>query len=230
MTFSFSFYERKVPVLMIENRPGYGLHSHAMLWWVLLWLPLPSVDGMVAFKPHPASACVSAISFFCGLVMRVVSTWKTVLLKSREMALERLFFFDDAELVGDWRWEFLWKIAFSVLVCYAIVCFRFHSKTFFFGSFLWRLMPSVEVDVPIMRCGEILIYFKLTGLTAWPLIASAIGNVFCSASAFWSIPGECGEAARMEWAGRWRFFVDICCPLSRTILRHCFDLVHIWLE
>ncbi|WP_122688752.1 ABC transporter permease subunit, partial [Pseudomonas viridiflava] len=53
-----------------------------------------------------------------------------------------------------------------------------------------------------------------TGL-ALPLIASATGT-FLFRQFYQTLPAELVEAARMDGAGPWRFFIDILVPLSKT--------------
>ena len=50
-----------------------------------------------------------------------------------------------------------------------------------------------------------------------PLIASATGTFFFR-QFFMSVPDELLEAARLDGATPWRFFVDILIPLSKTMI------------
>ena len=110
------------------------------------------------------------------------------------------------------------KVIISMLAAYAIVYFRFKLATpLFWIIFLTLLLP---LGVRIIPSYEIVAGLGLLdtnfGLIV-PLIASATGT-FYFRQFFKSIPDELLEAARLDGASPWRFFVDMLIPLSKTMI------------
>jgi len=110
------------------------------------------------------------------------------------------------------------KVIISMLAAYAIVYFRFRLATpLFWIIFLTLLLP---LEVRIIPSYEIVAGLGLLdtnfGLIV-PLIASATGT-FYFRQFFKSIPDELLEAARLDGASPWRFFVDTLIPLSKTMI------------
>ena len=110
------------------------------------------------------------------------------------------------------------KVIISMLAAYAIVYFRFKLATpLFWIIFLTLLLP---LEVRIIPSYEIVAGLGLLdtnfGLIV-PLIASATGT-FYFRQFFKSIPDELLEAARLDGASPWRFFVDMLVPLSKTMI------------
>lgn len=110
------------------------------------------------------------------------------------------------------------KVIISMLAAYAIVYFRFRLATpLFWIIFLTLLLPF---EVRIIPSYEIVAGLGLLdtnfGLIV-PLIASATGT-FYFRQFFKSIPDELLEAARLDGASPWRFFVDMLIPLSKTMI------------
>ena len=110
------------------------------------------------------------------------------------------------------------KVIVSMLAAYAIVYFRFRLATpLFWIIFLTLLLP---LEVRIIPSYEVVAGLGLLdtnfGLIV-PLIASATGT-FYFRQFFKSIPEELLEAARLDGATPWRFFVDILIPLSKTMI------------
>lgn len=110
------------------------------------------------------------------------------------------------------------KLIISMMAAYAIVYFRFRMGTFFFWLiFLTLLLP---LEVRIIPSYEVVANLGL--LDTWfglivPLIASATGTFFFR-QFFRSVPDELLEAAKLDNANAFRFFVDILVPLSRTMI------------
>lgn len=119
------------------------------------------------------------------------------------------------------------KIVVSMLAAYAIVYFRFPLATFSFWVIFTtlllplevRILPSYEV---VQKLGMLNTY---SGLII-PLIASATGTFFFR-QFFKSIPNELMEAARIDGANAWRFFVDILVPLSKTMMAAIFIIMFV---
>ena len=110
------------------------------------------------------------------------------------------------------------KVIISMLAAYAIVYFRFKLATpLFWIIFLTLLLP---LEVRIIPSYEIVAGLGLLdtnfGLIV-PLIASATGT-FYFRQFFKSIPDELLEAARLDGASPWRFFIDMLIPLSKTMI------------
>ena len=110
------------------------------------------------------------------------------------------------------------KVVISMLAAYAIVYFRFRlAVPLFWVIFMTLLLP---LEVRIIPSYEVVSNLGLldthTGLIV-PLIASATGTFFFR-QFFRSVPDELLEAARLDGANAWRFFVDILVPLSKTMI------------
>ncbi|MEA1915243.1 MAG: ABC transporter permease subunit [Campylobacterota bacterium] len=119
------------------------------------------------------------------------------------------------------------KVIISSLAAYAIVYFRFRLANFLFWLiFLTLLLP---LEVRIVPSFEVLAKLNLlnsyTGLIL-PLIASATGTFFFR-QFYKSIPDELLEAAKIDGANSWQFFVDILVPLSRTMMAALFIVMFI---
>ncbi|MTI00306.1 sn-glycerol-3-phosphate ABC transporter permease UgpE [Roseibium sp. RKSG952] len=120
------------------------------------------------------------------------------------------------------------KIVISMLAAYAIVYFRFPFATFFFWVIFCtlllplevRILPSYEI---VQGLGMVNTY---SGLIV-PLIASATGTFFFR-QFFMSVPDELMEAARIDGAGPWKFFVDILVPLSKTMIAAIFIIMFVY--
>lgn len=110
------------------------------------------------------------------------------------------------------------KVIISMLAAYAIVYFRFRLATFLFWVIFMTLLLPLEVR--IIPSYEVVSKFGLldthTGLIV-PLIASATGTFFFR-QFFRSVPDEILEAAKLDGATPFRFFIDILVPLSKTMI------------
>ncbi len=120
------------------------------------------------------------------------------------------------------------KIIISMLAAYAIVYFRFPMATLcfwvIFSTLLLplevRILPSYEI---VQSMGMVNTY---SGLII-PLIASATGTFFFR-QFFMSVPDELLEAARIDGAGPWKFFIDILVPLSKTMIAAIFIIMFVY--
>ncbi|MBD8891746.1 sn-glycerol-3-phosphate ABC transporter permease UgpE [Roseibium litorale] len=120
------------------------------------------------------------------------------------------------------------KIVISMLAAYAIVYFRFPLATLCFWVIFCtlllplevRILPSYEI---VQKLGLVNTY---TGLIV-PLIASATGT-FYFRQFFKSVPDELLEAARIDGAGPWKFFIDILVPLSKTMIAAIFIIMFVY--
>jgi sn-glycerol 3-phosphate transport system permease protein len=120
------------------------------------------------------------------------------------------------------------KIIVSMMAAYAIVYFRFRFATFAFWIIFTTLLLPLEVR--ILPSYEVVHSFGLantyTGLIV-PLIASATGTFFFR-QFFRSVPEELVEAARIDGAGSFKFFIDILIPLSRTMIAAMFIIMFVF--
>ncbi|QDL92885.1 sn-glycerol-3-phosphate ABC transporter permease UgpE [Paroceanicella profunda] len=120
------------------------------------------------------------------------------------------------------------KIALSMLAAYAIVYFRLRLGTLFFWMIFTTLLLPLEVR--ILPSYAVMTQLGLTntytGLIV-PLLASATGTFFFR-QYFRSVPDELLEAARLDGAGPWKFFVDILVPLSRPMMAAIFIIMFVY--
>jgi sn-glycerol 3-phosphate transport system permease protein len=120
------------------------------------------------------------------------------------------------------------KIVLSMLAAYAIVYFRFKLGTLFFWMIFTTLLLPLEVR--IVPSYEVMNKLSLTntytGLIV-PLLASATGTFFFR-QFFKSVPEELLEAARIDGAGPFKFFIDVLVPLSRTMIAAIFIIMFVY--
>lgn len=120
------------------------------------------------------------------------------------------------------------KIAISITAAYAIVYFRFPGRELCFVLIFITLMMPVEVRiVPTFQVAANLNFIDSYAGLILPLIASATAT-FLYRQMFMTIPQELLEAARIDGAGPWRFFVDVVLPLSRTNTAALFVVLFIY--
>lgn len=122
----------------------------------------------------------------------------------------------------------LGKIALSMLAAYAIVYFRFRFATFSFWVIFTTLLLPLEVRiVPSYQVmSQLGLLNSYTGLIL-PLLASATGT-FYFRQFFLSVPDELLEAARIDGAGPFRFFIDILLPISKTMIAAIFIIMFVY--
>lgn len=120
------------------------------------------------------------------------------------------------------------KIALSMMAAYAIVYFRFRFAMLAFWAIFTTLLLPLEVRiVPSYEVVHGLgMTNNYTGLIV-PLLASATGTFFFR-QFFMSVPEELQEAARIDGAGPFKFFVDVLFPLSRTMIAAIFIIMFVY--
>ncbi|RVV98331.1 ABC transporter permease subunit [Mesobaculum littorinae] len=120
------------------------------------------------------------------------------------------------------------KIVLSMTAAYALVYFRFRFATILFWAIFTTLLLPLEVR--IMPSYQVMATLGLlnsyTGLIV-PLLASATGTFFFR-QFFKSVPDELLEAARIDGAGPWKFFIDVLVPLSKTMMAAIFIIMFIY--
>ena len=120
------------------------------------------------------------------------------------------------------------KIAISLPSAYAVVFFRFPLRKICFWAIFVTLMLPVEVRIiPTYQIATDLgLIDRYAGLSL-PLVASATATLLFR-QFFLTIPDELVEAAKIDGAGPWRFFVDTVIPLSRTNIAALFVILFIY--
>jgi sn-glycerol 3-phosphate transport system permease protein len=120
------------------------------------------------------------------------------------------------------------KIAISLPSAYAVVFFRFPLRKICFWAIFVTLMLPVEVRIiPTYQIATNMgLIARYAGLSL-PLIASATATLLFR-QFFLTIPDELVEAAKIDGAGPWRFFVDTVIPLSRTNIAALFVILFIF--
>jgi sn-glycerol 3-phosphate transport system permease protein len=120
------------------------------------------------------------------------------------------------------------KIAISLPSTYAVVFFRFPLRRLCFWAIFVTLMLPVEVRIiPTYKVAADLCLVDTHAGLALPLIASATATLLFR-QFFLTIPDELTEAAKLDGAGPWRFFVWIAIPLSRTNIAALFVILFIY--
>lgn len=119
------------------------------------------------------------------------------------------------------------KIVVSMAAAYALVYFRIRGAGVVFWLIFTTLLLPLEVRIlptfeTVHRMGLANTY---TGLIL-PLIASATGT-FYFRQFFRSVPDELLDAARMDGAGPFKFFVDILLPISQTMIAALFIIMFV---
>jgi sn-glycerol 3-phosphate transport system permease protein len=120
------------------------------------------------------------------------------------------------------------KIAISLPSAYAVVFFRFPLRRVCFWAIFVTLMLPVEVRIiPTYKiAADLSLIDRYAGLTL-PLVASATATLLFR-QFFLTIPDELVEAAKIDGAGPWRFFIDTVIPLSRTNIAALFVILFIY--
>ncbi|WP_346900630.1 ABC transporter permease subunit [uncultured Roseibium sp.] len=120
------------------------------------------------------------------------------------------------------------KIVLSMLAAYAIVYFRFKAGTFFFWMIFTTLLLPLEVRiVPSYEVVQKLGMLNSFSGMIVPLLASATGT-FYFRQFFKSVPDELLEAARIDGAGPFKFFIDILVPTSKTMIAAIFIIMFVY--
>ena len=103
----------------------------------------------------------------------------------------------------------------SLLAAYGLVWFRLPlAKAFLWVTLATLLLPLESRFITTFQVTSALgLINTYTGMIL-PAVMIALGTLFFR-QLFLSFPGEYLEAARLDGAGPWRFFVDFILPLSR---------------
>lgn len=120
------------------------------------------------------------------------------------------------------------SVATSLMAAYGLVYFRIrYASLFFWLIFITLLVP---LELRIMPTYEIM--SKLNLLNSYmglilPISASAIATFFFR-QFYKSIPDELLEAAKLDGANSWKFFIDFLVPLSKTMIAAVFIFMFVF--
>ena len=120
----------------------------------------------------------------------------------------------------------------SVIVSMMAASSLFYFKTKFSSFFFWAIFITllVPLELRILPSYQIVSDLNLTNSYAGlilPLSASAIATFFFR-QYFRSIPDELLEAAKLDGANSWKFFVDFLLPLSKTMIAAMFIFMFVY--
>ena len=116
----------------------------------------------------------------------------------------------------------------SLMSAYAIVYFRFKlAVPLFWLIFITLLVPLELRILPSYQVvSDLHLTNTYTGLIL-PLSASAIATFFFR-QFYKSIPDELLEAAKLDGANSWKFFIDFLVPLSKTMIAAMFIFMFVY--
>jgi len=120
------------------------------------------------------------------------------------------------------------SVVTSLMAAYGLVYFRIrYASLFFWLIFITLLVP---LELRIMPTYEIM--SKLNLLNSYmglilPISASAIATFFFR-QFYKSIPDELLEAAKLDGANSWKFFIDFLVPLSKTMIAAVFIFMFVF--
>ena len=120
------------------------------------------------------------------------------------------------------------SVIFSMMAAYSLVYFKTKFSSFFFWAIFITLL--VPLELRILPSYQIVSDLNLTNSYAGlilPLSASAIATFFFR-QYFRSIPDELLEAAKLDGANSWKFFVDFLLPLSKTMIAAMFIFMFVY--
>jgi sn-glycerol 3-phosphate transport system permease protein len=119
-------------------------------------------------------------------------------------------------------------VVISLMSAFAIVYFKFKlAVPFFWLIFITILVP---LELRIMPSYQVVSDLGLTNSYAGlilPLSASAIATFFFR-QFYLSIPNELLEAAKLDGANSWKFFIDFLIPLSKTMIMAVFIFMFVY--
>ncbi|MBT0727353.1 sn-glycerol-3-phosphate ABC transporter permease UgpE [Rosenbergiella australiborealis] len=207
---------------MITNHRKTTILSHLLLWvsGLLILFPLYSVivaatlsDQQAAQIPLPLLPGGHLIENLHQLLIHGVG--------GQNVPLSHLLFNSLLMALG----ITVGKIVISTLSAFALVWFRFPLRHLCFWLIFITLMLPVEVRIfpTVTVVTQLGLDNSFAGLIL-PMMASATAT-FLLRQFFLSLPHELMEAARIDGATPWRFFIDIVLPLSKTPLAALFVII-----
>ena len=120
------------------------------------------------------------------------------------------------------------KIIVALFSAFSLIYFDLPGKKIFFALIFSTMMLPVEVRiVPTFQVVAAFSWMNsYMGLT-FPLMASATAT-FLFQQFFKTIPRELVDAATLDGAGPWRFFVDMLIPLSMSQIAALFFVLFVY--
>ena len=120
------------------------------------------------------------------------------------------------------------KVIISAMSAYAIVYFRFKLATPIFWLIFITLLVPLEVRIlpSYQIVSDLNLTNSYTGLVL-PLVASATATFFFR-QFYMSVPDELLEAAKLDGANSWKFFIDFLLPLSKTMIAAMFIFMFVY--
>ena len=116
----------------------------------------------------------------------------------------------------------------SLLAAYTIVYFKIRLATTYFWLIFTTLLVPLEVRIfpSYAIVSELNLTNTYTGLIL-PLLASSIATFFFR-QFYKTIPDELLEAAKIDGANSWKFFIDFLIPLSKTMIIAIFIFMFVY--
>ena len=202
------------------------LSDHLVLIGGVIFMVAPVIIAIMTSTHDAITIYKSALQFLPG--GRMLENYETVLFRAGGFTKEvnGLVMMKNSLILG--LGFAIGKIIISMLAAYAIVYFRFPMATLCFWVIFCTLLLPLEVRILpsygiVQSLGMTNTY---SGLIV-PLIASATGTFFFR-QFFMSVPDELLEAARIDGAGPWKFFIDILVPLSKTMIAAIFIIMFVY--
>ena len=120
------------------------------------------------------------------------------------------------------------KVVISAMSAYALVYFRFKLAVPIFWLIFITLLVPLEVRIfPSYKIvSDLGLTNSYTGLIL-PLVASATATFFFR-QFYKSVPDELLEAAKLDGANSWKFFIDFLLPLSKTMIAAMFIFMFVY--
>jgi sn-glycerol 3-phosphate transport system permease protein len=199
--------------------------DHLILMLGVLFLLLPIWIAFASSTHRPETLLGEGLQFWFGDYFW--ETYSAVLLDNSGFTeqVNALLMLENSLVLG--LGFSVGKIIISTLAAYAIVYFRFPAGSFFFWIIFSSLLLPLEVRIiPSYKVvSDLGMLNSYTGLIL-PLTASATATFFFR-QFYKSVPEEILEAARIDGAGPFRFFVDILLPISRTMIAAIFIIMFV---
>ncbi len=221
---------------MIERTPIFNAVTYAIMLGGLLVVLLPVWMAFTAATQTVEAVNRIPFSFALGdeLLTNLGAAWQRGDFGTK---LANSFILATGVTLG--------KVMIAALSAFSIVYFSYRLRTIFFWVIFVTLMLPLEVRIvptyaiAANALAPLQAILDVTGISAliavlsgvqvslqWnllnsyvglilPLVATATGT-FLYRQFFMTVPDELAEAAKMDGAGAFRFFVEILMPLSRT--------------
>jgi multiple sugar transport system permease protein len=118
----------------------------------------------------------------------------------------------------------------STLSGYAFARLQFPGRSFLFSLLLFSLM--IPAAVTLIPSFLLLRDIKLldTYAAIWLPAAASVTGIFLMRQHFYSIPGELEDAARVDGAGRFRIYWQVCLPMVQgaMVALSIFTFLGLW--